>query len=111
MTTHVDSSTIQILDDDPFSWETLENPLPFQERLRQAPVSYLSLHDVYAVGQFDVVRAALSNWQQLISGKGVGYNPPWRILGLLETDPPAHDAPRGPLPDQAGPSLPKAPPR
>lgn len=90
----IDTSAIPVLDDDPFSWDILENPVPFQARLREAPVSYLSKYDVYAVGRFDEVRAALANWQQLISGKGVGLDKPWRTLGLLETDPPAHDAPR-----------------
>lgn len=90
------NDSVPILTEDPFSAEILENPLPFQRRLLEAgPVAYLSHYDVYAIGRYDELRAALSNWQHLISGEGVGLNPPWRPSnGLLETDPPRHDAPR-----------------
>lgn len=88
-------ATIPTLDDDPFSPENLENPLPFQERLRAAgPVVYLSHYGVHAIGRFDDVYAAVANWQQFTSGSGVGINEPWRARGLLQMDPPEHDAPR-----------------
>ncbi len=102
MTTTSSTSTpsVPVLDDDPFSPEVLEDPIPFQKRLLDAgPISYLSQYDVYAVGRYDELRAALSNWQQLVSGMGVGMNDPWRETGLLETDPPRHDALREVLAD------------
>lgn len=84
-----------VFDDDPFSPEILEDPIPFQRRLLEAgPVAYLSRYGVHVVSQYDSVKAALSNWQDLKSGDGVGLNEPWRTTGLLESDPPRHDAPR-----------------
>ena len=83
------------LDEDPFSSEILENPEPFQYRLREAgPVVFLPQYDVYAVGRYDEVHESLLNWQGLISGAGVGLNKPFRTPGLLHTDPPWHDAGR-----------------
>ncbi|MEY8569616.1 cytochrome P450 [Brevibacterium linens] len=86
---------IPVLDDDPFSRETLENPLPFQERLREAgPVVYLSKYNAYAIGRFDNLSEAVSNWQGFMSGRGVGLEKPWHARGLLQMDPPEHDMPR-----------------
>lgn len=91
----VNHGSIPVLDDDPFSPEILENPIPFHERLREAgPVAYLSKHNVYAIGRHDELSAALSNWQQLISGEGVAITDLDVVKGLLQTDPPLHDAPR-----------------
>ena len=85
-----------VLDDDPFSPEMLANPQVFQERLREAgPVAYLSRYGVYAVGRYQEVRQSLSNWQDLISGRGVGLLDVDEIRGgILQLDPPQHDAPR-----------------
>ncbi|GAA4039560.1 cytochrome P450 [Arthrobacter methylotrophus] len=91
----VNHGTIPVLDDDPFSPEILENPLPFQERLREAgPVVFLSKYNAYAIGRYEDLSAAVANWQELTSGSGVGLNEPWRARGLLQMDPPQHDAPR-----------------
>nr|WP_201762390.1 hypothetical protein [Pseudarthrobacter psychrotolerans] len=91
----VNHGTIPVLDDDPFSPEILDNPLPFQERLREAgPVVFLSKYNAYAIGRYEDLSAAVANWQELISGAGVGLNEPWRARGLLQMDPPQHDAPR-----------------
>ncbi|MBO1269916.1 cytochrome P450 [Arthrobacter cavernae] len=91
----VNHGTIPVLDDDPFSPEILDNPLPFQERLREAgPVVFLSKYNAYAIGRYEDLLAAVANWQQLTSGSGVGLNEPWRARGLLQMDPPEHDAPR-----------------
>ncbi|MCG2623113.1 cytochrome P450 [Arthrobacter sp. I2-34] len=91
----VNHGTVPVLDDDPFSPETLENPLPFQERLREAgPVVFLAKYNAYAIGRYEDLSAAVANWQDLSSGSGVGLNEPWRARGLLQMDPPEHDAPR-----------------
>ncbi|WP_051310821.1 cytochrome P450 [Bradyrhizobium sp. Cp5.3] len=91
-----------VLADDPFSEAVLTSPFEFQQTLREAgPVAYLSSYNVYAMGRYDEVRAALVNWQGFESGNGVGlFNPrsetPYRRppSAILELDPPIHDAPR-----------------
>ncbi len=86
---------------DPFSVDVLTDPLPFQAALRDAgPVQYLAAHDLYAMGRYAEVRAALTDWQRFCSSAGVGLSnfrreKPWRPPSLLlEADPPHHDAPR-----------------
>ncbi|GAA1891177.1 cytochrome P450 [Paeniglutamicibacter psychrophenolicus] len=87
--------TVPVLNEDPFSEEILEDPLPFQELLRESgPVVYLSKYHVYAIGRHEELASSLENWQELTSGSGVGLNEPWRARGLLQMDPPEHDAPR-----------------
>jgi len=96
----VDGGKIPVLDDDPFAPEVLEDPSGFQERLREAgPVAYLSKYGAYAIGRYDDMSAAVSNWQELTSGEGVGLLPPARARGLLQMDPPEHDTPREVLQD------------
>lgn len=88
-------SMAPILDEDPFSPALLEDPHPFHERLREiGPIAFLPKYGVHAIGRYDAVREALANWQGLRSGAGVGLEEPWRARGLLQTDPPEHDAPR-----------------
>ena len=96
--------TIPVFDDDPFTEQILRDPLPFQERLREAgTVVLLDKYDVYTMGRYDTVHAALLNWQSFQSGAGVGlsnfrYEKPWRPPSLLlEADPPHHNAPRSTL--------------
>lgn len=89
---------------DPFGPEILEDPSSFHRGLRDAgDVVYLDRYDVYAMGRYDTVHAALTNWQGFQSAAGVGlsnfrYEKPWRAPSLLlEADPPHHDAPRAVL--------------
>lgn len=91
-------------DGDPFGHDILEDPADFHRRLRAAgPVVYLPRYDVYAMGRYDEVHAALTDWQTFQSGAGVGlsnfrFEKPWRPPSLLlESDPPVHDAPRSVL--------------
>lgn len=98
------------LDVDPFSHEVLEDPTEFHEALREAgPVVHLPAVGVYAMGRYEEVHAALTNWQGFISSDGVGHlsfhrDDPWRPPSLLlETDPPQHDAPRRVLAEVLGP--------
>ncbi|MEJ2871472.1 cytochrome P450 [Actinomycetospora sp. OC33-EN08] len=95
---------------DPFSAEILGDPLPFQAALRDAgPVTYLARYDLYGMGRYVDVHAALIDWQRFCSGAGVGLTnfrreEPWRPPSLLlETDPPHHDAPRRVLAPILGP--------
>lgn len=102
--------TIPVTHDDPFSVDILTDPLPFQAALRDAgPVVHLTAHDVYAMGRYAEVRAALVDWQGFCSSAGVGLanfrtEKPWRPPSLLlEADPPHHDAPRRVLAAVLGP--------
>lgn len=84
-----------VIDADPFSIENLTNPYELQEQIRETgPVVYLSKYDAYATGRFEIISEIIANWQDFISGEGVGLNEPWRTRGLLPSDPPEHDAPR-----------------
>jgi 4-methoxybenzoate monooxygenase (O-demethylating) len=102
--------TVPTSDADPFGSEVLEDPLPFQQELRETgPVVRLSRYDTYAMGRYEQVHAALVDWQDFQSGAGVGlanfrYEKPWRPPSLLlEADPPRHDAPRRVLTKVLGP--------
>lgn len=95
---------------DPFSYDILEDPLPFQADLRDAgPVVHLDTYDVFAMGRYKEVHAALTDWQTFQSAAGVGLSnfrleTPWRPPSLLlEADPPHHDAPRAVLTKILGP--------
>jgi 4-methoxybenzoate monooxygenase (O-demethylating) len=86
---------------DPFGPDVLEDPAPLHAALRDAgPVVHLTALDVYALGRYEQVHAALTDWQRFQSGAGVGlsnfrYEKPFRPPSLLlEADPPRHDAPR-----------------
>lgn len=110
MTVQTSTSNTPVSDVDPFSFDVLEDPLPFQAGLRAAgPVVYLEKYDVYAMGRYNEVHAALSDWQTFQSAAGVGLSNfrnerPWRPPSLLlEADPPHHDAPRAVLTKILGP--------
>ena len=101
---------LPVSDADPFALDVLQDPLPFQENLRDAgPVVYLRRYDVFALGRYEQVHAALTDWQSFQSAAGVGLSnfreeTPWRPPSvLLEADPPHHDAPRAVLSKILGP--------
>lgn len=95
---------------DPFALDILADPLAFQADLRDAgPVVYFDQLDVFGMGRYDEVHAALTDWQGFQSAAGVGLTnyrkeKPWRPPSLLlESDPPHHDAPRAVLSKVLGP--------
>jgi cytochrome P450 len=99
--TSIAPTSTPVCDTDPFDLGVLENPLPFQETLREAgPIVRLDALNVFAMGRYADVHAALTDWQTFQSAAGVGlsnfrYEKPWRPPSLLlEADPPHHDAPR-----------------
>jgi len=108
--THSDTHTSGVgsglpgTDADPFGSQILEDPGRFHTALRDAgPLVHLTRYDVYAMGRYEEVHAALTDWQSFQSGAGVGlsnfrFEKPWRPPSLLlESDPPVHDAPRSVL--------------
>ncbi|MFJ4208070.1 cytochrome P450 [Paenarthrobacter sp. NPDC089675] len=110
MTSAVPTLGTPVSDADPFCDDVLEDPLPFQAELRATgPVVYLNKYDVFAMGRFEEVQAALTDWQSFQSAAGVGLSnfrkeKPWRPPSLLlEADPPHHDAPRAVLAKLLGP--------
>ncbi|GAA4683261.1 cytochrome P450 [Nocardioides nanhaiensis] len=103
MTLHAPApaTAVPSLDVDPFSDEVLADPLPFHEQLRESgPLVRLERYDIFGMGRYEDVHAALVDWQGFQSSAGVGLSnfrreKPWRPPSLLlETDPPHHDAPR-----------------
>lgn len=67
--------TVPSLDLDLFAPASLADPFADYRRLRDAgPVVRLLRPDVYAIGRFADVQAALRASDQLVSGKGVGFS-------------------------------------
>jgi 4-methoxybenzoate monooxygenase (O-demethylating) len=93
--------TIPSLDIDPFCQAFFDDPFPAHAALRDAgPVVYLPRYDLFAMARYGDVQAALTNWRDFSSARGVGLSDfarekPWRLPSLLlETDPPLHDRTR-----------------
>jgi cytochrome P450 len=78
------------LDIDLFAPESLRDPFADYQAIRDtAPVVQLRHPDVYAIGRFAGVQAALRSPGQLISGEGVGFNEAWnagRGQNVLQMD-------------------------
>src|SRR5277367_1418273 len=93
--------SIPSLDIDPFCQAFFNDPFPAHAALRDAgPVVYLPRYDLFAMARYEPVQAALTNWRDFSSARGVGLSDfarekPWRLPSLLlETDPPLHDRTR-----------------
>jgi 4-methoxybenzoate monooxygenase (O-demethylating) len=83
---------VPILDGDPYSTDSLIDPYPFHEELREAgPVAWLETYDVWATGRHEHVRSILTDWRTFISGAGVGLIDlrvdAWRPPSLLPATP------------------------
>src|SRR5690349_503036 len=86
---------------DPFDEAFLGNPYAYHETLREAGgIFWLEPLGVHATARHAEVTAALNDWQNFVSGRGVGLadfatEKPWRPPSLLlEADPPLHDRTR-----------------
>lgn len=79
---------------DLFGDASLRNPHRAYKAIRDAgPAVRLQRPDVYAVGRFADVQAALRAPDRLISGKGIGFNDLWNASGgasLIQSDGPVH---------------------
>lgn len=89
------------LDLDPFDEAFLADPYAHHEALREAgPIVWIEPLKLHAAARYDEVSTALNDWQNFISGRGVGLSDfakeaPWRPPSLLlEADPPLHDRTR-----------------
>lgn len=89
------------LDIDPFDDAFLADPYAHHGALREAgPIVWIEPLKIHAAARHDEVSAALNDWQNFISGRGVGLSDfakeePWRPPSLLlEADPPLHDRTR-----------------
>lgn len=94
-------------DIDLFTDEALADPYPLYRELRDlGPAVWLRRHDVWFLGRYDVVRAALGDWQTWSSAKGIGLNPvineAWKSA-LICVDPPVHTEMRKLFTDRLGP--------
>src|SRR5262245_2904745 len=97
-------STAPVSAVDPFSLESLTNPYPFHEELREAgPVVWLERYGIWAMARHEEVRASLMDWETFCSSAGVGLSDfrketPWRPPSIiLEADPPLHTRTRAVL--------------
>lgn len=86
-----------VLDIDPFSDESLRNPLPIDMAVREtAPAVWIPKYGFWAVGGHADVAAIFNDWQRFSSASGTGLTntkreTPWRKPSvILEVDPPHH---------------------
>src|SRR4051794_2233757 len=92
---------------DLFADEVLLDPYPAYARLRElGSVVHLPVNDVYALTRYDVVRAALGDWETFSSAHGIGFNPMVNeaLAGTsLASDPPQHTSLRAALAENLSP--------
>ncbi len=104
---HIDG--VPVISADPYSDENLAHPYGLFREMREAgPVTWLEKYDVPAFTRFDEVREILVDHETFISGAGVGprnyhHQPPWRIPGILDSDPPLHTPLRAVMSDVISP--------
>jgi cytochrome P450 len=96
------SSPIDLFDD-----AALADPYPLYRTLRDlAPAVWLRRHDLWFLGRYDTVRAALDDWQTWSSARGIGLNPvineAWKDA-LISVDPPLHTDMRKLFTERLGP--------
>lgn len=99
MTVSVEQSRIEVpvSDFDPYADETLNDPYPHYEALRElGPVVYLKRYGAYAIARHAEIDSVLRDHVTFCSSAGVGLanfhtEEPWRKPSLiLEVDPPMH---------------------
>lgn len=86
-----------VLDIDPFSRESMDNPIELDRAIRAAgPVVWVPKYGFWISGQDAVVREVFEDWRRFSSAFGTGLTnvvreEPWRIPSvILEADPPIH---------------------
>lgn len=93
-----------VLDIDPFTDETVRNPYPFFETMREAgPVVFIKPHGFYAVGRHEELGIVASDYKRFTSEGGIGMSDirkpgAWRARSpISEVDPPSHTGVRATL--------------
>ncbi len=94
-------------DIDLFTDAALTDPYPHYRALRDlGPAAFLRPQQMWFLGRYEVVRAALGDWQTWSSAQGIGLNPvineAW-AQALINVDPPAHTEMRKLFTDRLGP--------
>ena len=86
---------------DLYSDESLLDPYPFYEKIREAGSAvWLEMHKVWAVARYADVRSVTSNFRTFISGEGLALTPESNAAmkgSVLASDPPEHTVLRGVL--------------
>ncbi|RVV97535.1 cytochrome P450 [Mesobaculum littorinae] len=89
------------LDLDPFSRETMADPIPVDRAIREAgDMVWLPRYKLWATGRDAVIREIFDDWERFSSSFGTGLtnvvrDEPWRKPSvILEADPPGHTAHR-----------------
>jgi cytochrome P450 len=92
-------SEVPVLDIDAYGPDSLLNPAPFYNALRDtAAVTYLEPNNAYAIGRFAEAEIVTKDWQTYSSARGMGLmdiTEPGLIrpvTQMLEEDPPRHPA-------------------
>ncbi len=78
---------------DPYSYATHENPYPIYRRLRdEAPLYHNDQYDFWAVSRFDDCKSVLKNFSVFSSAKGIELQgrPAAAYFDVMTTDPPNH---------------------
>ncbi|MCW1932339.1 cytochrome P450 [Pararhodobacter zhoushanensis] len=95
--TNSDSRDRPVLDIDPFSRESMDNPIALDEAIRAAgPVAWVPKYGFWITGHDAVVREVFEDWRRFSSAFGTGLTnvvteEPWRKPSvILEADPPIH---------------------
>lgn len=96
------ASEIDLFDD-----AVLTEPYASYRALRDAgPAVWMSRHEVWFLGRYEVVKQALGDWQTWSSAQGIGLNPiineAWKDA-LICVDPPRHTEMRKLFTDRLGP--------
>ena len=66
-------------DIDIYSDDVLADPYPTYKKLRDLSAAvYLEAWDLYFVGRYEDVRAALHDWETFSSAKGIGLKRVWQ---------------------------------
>jgi cytochrome P450 len=100
------SGTPPVSDVDLFADDVLVDPYPVYTELRErGPVVRLPRNDVYALTRYDVIRAALADWESF-SSTSIAFNPMANqaLTGTsLASDPPVHTRLRATLTENLSP--------
>ena len=97
------TTTVPVSDVELFTDEALTDPFPAYKEIRDAGPSR---YDVFAIGRYAPLRAALSDWETFSSAGGIGLNPVANeaTKGLIiATDPPEHARLRNVLAERLAP--------